>query len=176
MQVRIITECFFDTMLIEKIIQNNKLILHRKGCNNVVESLKNEKIKDWFKIGVIDKDKNPLHYLKKFEVYETDGFNFYWRNDDKFSIIIQLMPPLEQWILDICKLEKLDIEKIGLSNDLNVLRDYTKRRVVKETQQLKRLVIMLNNSDSQRVNRLKKWMKHLIGNKNNFDINYIKNA
>ena len=176
MQVRIITECFFDTMLIEKIIHNNKLIWHRKGCNNVVASLKNEKIRDWFKIGVIDKDKNPLHYLKEFELYEADGFNFFWRKDDKLSIIIQLAPPLEQWVLDICKLEKLDIESIGLSTDLNTLRNYTKTRVVKETQQLRQLVVMLSNTESLRVVRLKKWMKHLIENKNNFDINYIKNA
>ena len=176
MQVKIITECFFDTMLIEKIIQNNKLVWHRKGCNNVVESLKNRKISDWFKIAVIDKDKNPLHYLEEFDVYKTDGFNFYWRNDDKYSIVIQLMPPLEQWILDVCKLEKLNIESIGLSNNLKVLRDYTKTRLVKETSQLKQLVVMLNNTDNPRVNRLKKWMKHLIDNKINFDINYIKNA
>ena len=175
MQVRIITECFFDTMLIEKTINATKQVWHRKGCNNVVVALKNEKIKDFFKIGVIDKDKNPLKYLNEFELHETEGFNFYWKAD-KCEVVIQISPPLEKWILGICKEEKIELGEIGLSENIYELRKHTKNAVVKETEELKKLCKLLISSENKKIVKLKNWMQHLIEKNNNFDINYIKNA
>ncbi len=34
-----IPECYFDTVLLKKLFQTNKRLVHRKGCNNVVNDL-----------------------------------------------------------------------------------------------------------------------------------------
>ena len=110
---------------------STKPVWHRKGCNNVVAALKNEKIKDFFKIGVIDKDKNPLKYLNEFELHETEGFNFYWKAD-KCEVVIQISPPLEKWILGICKEEKIELGEIGLSENIYDLSKERVRQIYKK--------------------------------------------
>jgi hypothetical protein len=172
MRTRIITECFFDTMLIEKIIQDTKNVWHRRGCNNVIIALTDNKVKDDFKIGVIDKDKKSLQYLNNLKSKEIDGFNFYY-SEDKLIVIIELNPPLESWILDICKMENFDLETIGLYNDVKRLKDYTKYQLVNESEKLRKLISFIMNCNNERVENLKKCINHLILEKNNFNLNSL---
>ncbi len=174
MNSRIITECYFDTLLIEKIVRNNKIVWHRKGCNNVMESLFNNRIKDDFKVGIIDNDKIKLKVLNTFEKFETEGFNFYW-NEKRDMVVIQLNPPLEQWILDICINSNFDLTQIGFNNDLDDLKSRTKTKLASVTPELITLSSKLCNIDNSVIKKLKFWLKYLLENKNNFDINIIKN-
>ena len=172
MKTKVITECFFDTMLVEKIIQNTNIVWHRRGSNNVINALLEDKIKDDFKIGVIDKDKKPLMYLEKFRKKECLGFNFYWSNGVSV-VIIELNPPLENWILNICSEERFDLETIGLFNDVKKLRNYTKFELVNESVKLKKLVSFLMNCKNKKIESLKKCLNHLLTNQTNFNIEVI---
>jgi hypothetical protein len=169
MKNRVITECFFDTILVEKIIQNTNIVWHRRGSNNVVKSLLDDKIKDDFKIGVIDKDKRPLKYLEQCKRKDCDGFIFYWSSKSPV-VIVQLNPPLESWIFNICKEENFDLETIGLYNDVKVLRNYTKFELVNESEKLKKLVTFLLNCQNSKIENLKKCLNHLLKNQTNFNI------
>lgn len=176
MEIRIITECYFDTMLIERIVQNKKIVWHRQGCNNVVQSLKEKKLLNHFKIGVIDKDKQPLQYLSELQKLSFEGFDFYWDEKNKSVVIIQLSPPLEKWILNVCSEEGIDLSALKLPKTLNEIRNYTKRVVVGQTTELRELTKKIINTKNEKVERLTKWLQYLIETKNNFDINYIKNV
>ncbi len=172
MKTKVITECFFDTMLVEKIIQNTNIVWHRRGSNNVVKALMDDKIKDDFKIGVIDKDKKPLKHLEKLKKKDCNGFNFYWSKEN-LAVIIELNPPLESWILNICKEESFNLETIGLFNDVKKLRNYTKFELVNESVKLKKLVSFLINCNNEKIENLKRCLNYLLTNQTSFNIDVI---
>ena len=172
MKTKVITECFFDTMLVEKIIQDTIKVWHRRGSSNVIIALLEDKIKDDFKIGVIDKDKKPLKYLEKFKRKECEGFNFYW-SKELLAVVVELDPQLESWILNICYEEKFDLETIGLFNDVKKLRGYTKFELVNESEKLKKLVSFLVNCKNKKIESLKNCLNHLLMNQANFDLDSI---
>lgn len=68
-----VPECFFDTVLIKKLFQTNKRLVHRKGCNNVVNDLDSERLKELFAVAIIDKDKRELDYLKNCTVLYNEN-------------------------------------------------------------------------------------------------------
>jgi hypothetical protein len=113
-----------------------------------------------------------LQYLNNLDSKEIDGFNFYYTND-KLIVIIELNPPLESWILDICKMENFDLETIGLYNDVKRLKNYTKYQLVNESEKLRKLISFIMNCNNERVENLKKCIKHLIVEKNSFNLSSL---
>ena len=66
----IIPACYVDTNLIETLVppvkrNNRREYNHQKGCGGVAQTMKNE-FSDRFALGIIDKDKQQLDYLKEF--------------------------------------------------------------------------------------------------------------
>ncbi len=60
---------FFDTILIKKLVKDNRLVWHQKGCNKVVSKCIN--LKNTFNVGIIDKDKKSISQLISFENYSV---------------------------------------------------------------------------------------------------------
>ena len=68
-----IPECYFDTILLKKLLQTDKRLMHRKGCNNVVNDLNSKRLMNEFAVAIIDKDKVQLNYLRECKVcYNAD--------------------------------------------------------------------------------------------------------
>lgn len=68
-----VPECHFDTVLLNKLLQTNKGLMHRKGANNVIGDLDSKRLKNLFAVALIDKDKAELNYLKECVVlYNAD--------------------------------------------------------------------------------------------------------
>ncbi|HVZ98388.1 MAG TPA: hypothetical protein VG847_16010 [Chitinophagaceae bacterium] len=173
MKILFIPECYFDTVLIKKIVKQNDLVWHQKGCNKVVSKCIN--LKNTFNVGVIDKDKKELKDLASFESYSTEGLNIYFKNG--YSVIfIQLNPPIERWILNICEEQNIDLSKFSLSSNVKDLRYQTKSQIVGETKNLNDLCDELLKSENATIVRLKNWIKHILTNFNAIDYNYFKNA
>lgn len=59
--LNIIPECYVDTNLIEYL--TNAQVNHQHSCTKVV-GLLNTRFKDQFSIGIIDKDKVEMGYIK----------------------------------------------------------------------------------------------------------------
>lgn len=97
-------ECYFDTVLIKKLVKNNDLVWHQKGCNKVVCKCLN--LKNTFNVGIIDKDKKDLKGLLSFECYSKEGLNIYLKQGSNV-IFIQLNPPIENGLLIFAKMKKL---------------------------------------------------------------------
>ena len=96
-----IPECFFDTVLLKKLLQTDKRLMHRKGCNNVVNDLNSKRLSGRFAVAIIDKDKPELNYLKECIIHYNDDKLVLWKHSSKAHFIIQLNAPLEKCIIEI---------------------------------------------------------------------------
>lgn len=112
-------ECYFDTVQKKKLVKNNDLVWHQKGCNKVVSKCLN--LKNTFNVGIIDKDKKDLKGLLSFECYSKEGLNIYLKQGSNV-IFIQLNPPIEKWIINICEDEKIDLNKFPLPSEVKKLK------------------------------------------------------
>jgi len=177
MEGSFIPECYFDTVLLKSILQTKEVLNHKKGCNEVMRVMKEGKLKDTFAVGIVDKDKTELSYLKEFDKYEFENLNLYKHsNKRKHHYIIQLNPPLEKWILKVAKEANIDIIDFGLPNDIESLKKLTKSELAAETRELQSLCKTLLESDSRTIKRFAKWIRYLKDKNYQVDINELKNV
>ena len=136
-----VPECFFDTVLFKKILQTDKRLKHTKGCFNVVNRFREVKGKKGdlfdspFGLGMVDKDKKELDFLKN-ECNEKKVIRLkmllVWKHKTKNHYIIQLEPPLEKWIVQIMDEYNLKIEDFGYSRIYKKLKDEIKNDIDNE--------------------------------------------
>ncbi len=175
MEGYIIPECNFDTVLVKAILHDKVIVNHKKGCNNVVKVMKDGKLKDQFAIGIVDRDKKDLDYLKEFEEYKQHNLNLY-KHRSKPHFMIQLDPPLERWILLVAKEAGLNVEDFGLPSDIGELKKLTKSDLADETEELWRFCYALLNSKSLTIGRFAKWIKYFKKERYKSDINVLLNG
>ncbi len=169
-----VPECYFDTVLVKNILKT-KRVNHKKGCPNVVKEIEKGKLKDDFAVGIIDKDKKELDYIKNKCEEQLKSKNLVLlKHKEKQHYFIQLMPALEKWIIVVSGESGINIEEYGLSKDLEKLKKITKSEIASENENLKRLCRDLVNSNGETINTLTKWLKYLYDNNRNADINALK--
>src|SRR5882724_4100845 len=103
MDNHIVPECYIDTMLIQMLVPpTQKRYNHQKGCQNVAKELEEKELKDKFGVGIIDKDKVEIDYLKMFEEkdrYDNDLILYRHKNLQIHHYFIQICPAIEQWMI-----------------------------------------------------------------------------
>jgi len=171
-------ECYTDTLMIETLVPPAIRYNHKHSCSQVENEMLRGKLKDKFAVGIIDKDKKSIKYLNEFEEKDrVDGSLILWRHKskEKHHFIIQIVPALEKWILNICETE--DVDMTSLPIDLDELKKYTKSQSSLENQTLKKLFSKIcekNNNVS--VRKLKGWIKLLKEKNYQVDINELINV
>jgi hypothetical protein len=175
MEGSFVPECFFDTVLVKSILQTNEVLNHKKGCNEVVKVMQAGKLKDRFAVGVVDKDKKDLSYLKEFRSYPFENLVLH-QHDSKPHYVIQLDPPLEQWIINVAREADIDIKAFGLPDNIARLKKVTKSELASESKQLKDLCRVLIASGSPTIRRLAGWLRALKKETYNVDINELING
>jgi hypothetical protein len=175
MEGSFVPECYFDTVLVRSILQIKTALNHKKGCNNVVKAMTEGRLSDAFAVGIVDKDKKELKYLNEFDGYEFDNLALF-KHRNKHHYIIQLIPPIEQWILKVAEEAKIKVEDFGLPRDIEKLKKITKSELAKESPELVSFCTKLLQSESLTVRRFANWIEHLRDNKYNADINQLKNG
>ena len=171
MELNIIPECYFDTVLVKSILQLKK-VNHQNCCSKVVSTIK--RIDD-FAVGIVDKDKNDLDYLTKECTKEITTENLVlWKHRIKNHYVIQLAPAIERWVLNAINESNIEIEDLGIPNDLEGLKKYTKHGLVSENEEIKRLCKRLVNSNGATINTLSAWLNYLYAHNRNADINTLK--
>jgi hypothetical protein len=136
-ELAVIPECFVDTCLTET-ITNAEHFNHQKGCN-AVSKLMQEKFPEKFALGIVDKDKQLLSYLKEFDLLGTKASLFLYKHKSKHHYIIQIYPAIEEFILKSAKASKLKLSNYGLPDDLKQLTKITKQKTMGNQPQLKQL-------------------------------------
>ena len=177
-----VPECYFDTVLFKKILQTNKRLKHRKGCNNVVNSFriingKKGDLFDSFGVGMVDKDKNELDFLNECDVtIETDNL-ILWKHKERQHFIIQLCPPLEKWIIEILKTDNRTVEEFGFASDFKKLKKTIKDDLDNEDdERLNNLLNAILSSKSETIKKLQSILLYLRDKTYAADINELKNA
>lgn len=133
MDLHIIPECYIDTKLIKVLVPpNSKGYNHQKGCNNVVNVMK-ENFRDDFALGIIDNDKREVGYLEEFEtIYTIENSLELYKHSEKHHWIIIICPAMERWIFNSLEELGLDIEEYGFPNDMKAFCKITKTATSEE--------------------------------------------
>ena len=171
----VIPECYVDTTFIETIIppDNHRGYNHQMGCSKVANKMQND-LKDDFALGIIDKDKRSVKYLDEFTLIENKKSLFLYKHPDKHHYIIQIYPAIERFILESCFEVDIDLSDYGLMNDLEGLKQITKKQTSKNDPQLIKLFKELKNRKALEIVTLSNWINYLKENNYNSQIEEIR--
>ena len=178
MDKAIITECYVDSNLLETLVPTKIGYNKQHGCNNVVK-LMQERLGDSFAVGIVDKDKRELDYLKEFtKIDEVEDRLYLWRhgNNNLHHYIIQISPEVEPWLLMIVNELGLNMSNYELPNDLEALYDYAKQRSSKNDPNFRDLFSDFRRADHLVINKLKFWVSYLKEKNYKADIKELKNV
>ena len=173
MHKAILPECFADTLLIETLVPTQVGYNHKHSCTAVAKEMKTGQLQDKFALGIIDKDKDSLPYLKEFEVLSIcESGLILLKHKEKHHYFIQINPALEKWILSICEKAGINIEEFGLEHSLSGLKKHTKSVASIKDKKLKNTFAAINEraADVEEVKKLKKWVVMLRDKNYNIDI------
>lgn len=168
-------ECYADTLLMETLVPPETGYSHKHNCFKVESSMK---WTDSFAVGIIDNDKKQITYLTEFFIVSSiEGSLVLQKHKIKPQYIIQICPALEKWILNVCRVEKIDLANFGLPHDFKLLRNRTKKMSSLKDDNLKNLFnAIAETDDNVSVNKLRYWVKYLKEKNYNADINELKNG
>ncbi|MDE5744967.1 MAG: hypothetical protein K2H84_04820 [Paramuribaculum sp.] len=114
--LRVIPECYVDTNLIEYLLDAK--VNHQHSCTKVVGLLKN-KFKDQFAIGIIDKDKVEMGFLKECDEIAKTTHLTLLKHRDRKQYLITIHPAVDRFILDCAEAENVNPEAFNLPSKLN---------------------------------------------------------
>lgn len=174
MDLSIIPECFVDTNLIETLVPpRTNGYNHQKGCPTVAKTMR-DSFSDSFALGIIDKDKKQLDYLKEFTiVHQVDNLLLH-KHKNKHHYFIQISPALERFLLDEAKKSGVSFEDFGLPTEMKKLTSITKKANSKKDPRFKGLVKAIRAAGSSQFEVLASWVTYLKETNYNASIDDLK--
>ena len=175
MDLAIIPECFVDTNLLETLVPPATRYNHQKGCGTVAKVMK-QHFADRFALGIIDKDKYEVDYLKEFTmVCKAEALILHRHsNIARHHYIIQISPAMEQFILDNAASVNISLSDFDLPEDLDQLRKVSKSVNTKQDERFKRLFVAMRQAGAIDIIKLAGWVSYLKENTYQADIGVIK--
>ena len=145
-------ECKPDELLVSKLGFTKKYVTHHQGKSRVFQKLsKSESL-----LAMVDEDpgSSKTSYEKSLKFIEEKHSIKYF-SDKKENKVFILTGKLEDWILNACKLQKIDPIEFGLPANPNKLHDILNNRLDKFEKLTDELIRKKNPSILQ----LKSWMQ-----------------
>lgn len=174
MDLAIIPECYVDTNLLETLVPPKTQYNHQKGCGKVTKVMQ-EKFTNSFAIGIIDKDKMEVDYLKEFnELSKTDGLILH-KHKTRPHYIIQIVPGMERFIFNCLATTNIVLTDFELPEDLELFRKESKTVNSKNDDRFKRLFKALRRAGSAEILRLATLINYLKEKNYTADENELKN-
>jgi hypothetical protein len=174
MDQSVIPECYVDTNLIETLIQPQRQYNHQKGCGTVAKVMK-ERFTDRFALGIIDKDKSELDYLKEFTELNNRGSLILHKHRTRHHYIIQISPAIERFIFANAASLNIDLTDFGLPSDFELLKRESKRVTSKNDERFKNLFRHLIRNNAPDINRLWTWVAYLKEHNYDADFEVLRN-
>ena len=178
----IIPECYVDTCLINTLLGVSKNgVNHGKGNNSVSNKMKDD-FGDSFAVGIIDRDKREIEYIKEFNLWNESikEYLLLYKHPSKHHYIIQLCPESETWICNVSN----DL-KINLQDDYNLpdvprkMAKFSKDVDVANNEKFVRLFKEIKkrgiDNNYEPVVKLISWLIELNDNTYNADVNKLMN-
>jgi hypothetical protein len=160
MDLAVIPECYVDTNLVETLVPPQKQYNHQKGCGTVTKVMK-ERFTNSFALGIIDKDKKEVDYLKEFdEVSKAEGLILH-KHKTRPHYIIQIVPGMERFIFKCLEDTGLSPADFELPEDLELFRKESKTTNSKDEDRFRRLFKALRNAGAGDILRLSAIIKYL---------------
>lgn len=173
MDQSVIPECFIDTNLIETLVPPQKQYNHQKGCGTVTKIMR-ERFADRFALGIIDKDKKEVDYLKEFNVICTKSSLILHKHQKIHHYIIQIYPAMEKFIIDNAANIGVSLNDFDLPTDINLLKKESKTINSKNDIRFKSLFKFLKNNNAEEIQRLASWIAYLKEKNYNANIDDIE--
>jgi hypothetical protein len=173
MDQSIIPECYVDTNLIETLVPPNGQYNHQKGCGTVTKVMRT-RFFDRFAIGIIDKDKIEVEYLREFTEVCTKGSLILHKHKIRHHYIIQIHPAMEKFIMSNAASAGISLSDFDLPTGLDEFKHETKKVNSKNDYRFRRLFKTLHNNGAPEIIRLSAWIKLLKEQNYTVDINAFK--
>lgn len=173
MDLAVIPECFVDTNMIETLVPPVKGYNHQKGCGTVTKVMQ-ERFSDRFALGIIDKDKLEVKYLRFFDVICQKGNLILYKHKTLHHYIIQICPAMEQFILQNAEAVGIVLTDYDLPDRLDQLKKESKSTTSKKDVRFRKLFKDLLKNDAQDVVRLRAWIVYLKEHNYDADIEELK--
>jgi hypothetical protein len=174
MDLAVIPECYVDTNLTETITSPGRGFNHQKGCGTVAKVMQ-VNFSDSFALGIIDKDKKDLDYLRQFTVIAQHRNLTLLKHPNRHHYFIQISPAIETFILECAAEGGLSMGDYDLPGDLNSLCKVSKSINSKNDPKFKSLFREMKRRNVSQVARLSAWIDHLRMNTYNADLNVLRN-
>lgn len=167
--LNIMPECYVDTNLVEYLL--NSGVNHQHCCSRVVGQLRTTFI-DRFAIGIIDKDKVELGYIKDCDEIAATRHLTLMKHKSKQQYLIMIKPAVDRFILDCAKEQGVDTETFGLPSDLKEFTKISKSTASSTDPRFKSLFKAIE--DNKEIRNLRSILGYLSENKYKADLATIK--
>lgn len=173
MDLSVIPECYVDTNLVETLVPPHRGYNHQKGCGTVTKVMK-EHFADNFALGIVDKDKKELDYLKEFDLVLAKGSLELHKHKVRNHFIIRVVPAKERFILHNANKAGVNIEDFGLPSDFDRFRKTTKTVNSKKDERFKQLFRELIRHNLADLELLSTIINYLVAHPYDSDIAVLK--
>jgi hypothetical protein len=178
MDLHVIPECYIDTKLIKALVPPQTKYNHQKGCPNVVKVMQ-ERFKNDFAVGIIDRDKKELAYVKQFDlVIEIPDTLQLFKHKDENHYLIFICPAVEKWIIASASEANLLLSDYELPTDFINLTKITKTSKSENNDEFssnfRDLFKALRVENPSNVAVLRFWIEYLKENPYQADLDFIQ--
>lgn len=160
MDQSIIPECSIDTNLVETLVPPQTHYNHQKGCGTVTKVMR-ERFADRFALGIIDKDKTEVDYLKECTEVYIIGSLILHKHNSRHHYIIQITPAIERFVMTNANSVGVSLEDFDLPSDFDQLKKVSKKVNSKNDDRFRRLFKALIHNGAPDIQRLAEWIKYL---------------
>ena len=140
----IIPECYVDTNLVQSIMRVEGTN-HQKSCGQVTNQMQN-KFKDKFAVGIVDKDKKQSTYSNESIPIASSNELTLCKHPQSHHYLVKINHVMESFILNSAKEVNLDLIKAGFPDSLEGLKKVTKHANAKNNVALTKLFKIVSTS------------------------------
>ena len=162
--LNVLPECYVDTNLIEFLLDS--AVNHQHCCSKVVGQL-NTAFADRFAIGIIDKDKVELGYIREcYEIAKTIHLTLL-KHKNRPQYLITITPAIDRFILDCAKAQGVETKLFQLPSDIKGFTRVSKSITSNVDDRFKRLFSAIHGNVE--IMSLKKTLEYLCSNQYKVD-------
>lgn len=167
--LHIIPECYVDTNLIEFLL--GAAVNHQHCCSKVVGTM-NDKFGNQFAIGIIDKDKVEMGYLRECDTIAQYGHLTLYKHKIRHHYLFTIAPAIDKFVLDCSQECGIVLGNYDLPSDLPSFTKVTKQITSNKDRRFKKLFSAIQHHDE--IIALRETLTYINENKYYVDISQLK--
>ena len=167
--LHVMPECFVDTNLIEYLLKAG--VNHQHCCSKVVGQM-NSTFANRFAVGIIDKDKVQLGYIRECDVIATTKHLTLMKHRARHQYLIIIEPAIDKFVLDCANEQMVDVKDFDLPSELKSFTDETKKVSSNSDSRFKGLFAAIK--DNCEIRSLKMALEYLCKNQYSSDSAHLR--